>query len=258
MTCKECPICMDDIMENNSVVTECGHCFHTSCLLKNVAHNGFGCPYCRSVLAEVPEDEESESEDEDEEEEEDTDSEEEDGNELYSDSSLRSMRLLFQRVENEQVEEEEEEEEEDVPRPSPEVIEQSLIQQGVTMLDMIKCMIAINHEEYESEVDYQTKEDEIFNKMSVIISEYRNPVQEQEVVEPVIEPVVQVPVRCNNQMQLYLNEIINYNQVIDEQEELTEFYFNFIIKIEQEIDFNSQSKEPTKRNFIQLEEIACE
>jgi hypothetical protein len=245
-------------MENNSVVTECGHCFHTSCLLKNVAHNGFGCPYCRSVLAEVPEDEESESEDEDEEEEEDTDSEEEDGNELYSDSSLRSMRLLFQRVENEQVEEEEEEEEEDVPRPSPEVIEQSLIQQGVTMLDMIKCMIAINHEEYESEVDYQTKEDEIFNKMSVIISEYRNPVQEQEVVEPVIEPVVQVPVRCNNQMQLYLNEIINYNQVIDEQEELTEFYFNFIIKIEQEIDFNSQSKEPTKRNFIQLEEIACE
>ena len=56
---KECPICMDDICLNvNCVTTECGHQFHTSCLMQNVAHNGFGCPYCRNTLAEYVKDEE--------------------------------------------------------------------------------------------------------------------------------------------------------------------------------------------------------
>jgi L-lysine 2,3-aminomutase len=35
----ECPICMDPIDGNkNSVVTECGHKFHCSCLMKNSCH----------------------------------------------------------------------------------------------------------------------------------------------------------------------------------------------------------------------------
>ena len=53
----ECPICMDCIESttNNCVTTECGHCFHTNCLMKSVAHNGFGCPYCRTAMAEQPE-----------------------------------------------------------------------------------------------------------------------------------------------------------------------------------------------------------
>ena len=45
----ECPICMIEIDgTNNRVTTECGHAFHTKCLLSNVAFNGFGCPYCRT------------------------------------------------------------------------------------------------------------------------------------------------------------------------------------------------------------------
>lgn len=49
----DCPICMDVIEVNkNCVTTECGHCFHASCLMKNVAHNGFECPYCRHTMAE--------------------------------------------------------------------------------------------------------------------------------------------------------------------------------------------------------------
>ena len=247
MTCKECPICMDDIMGINSVVTECGHCFHTSCLMKNVAHNGFGCPYCRSVLAEVPEDED---EDEDEEEEE----EEEDEDELYSESSLRSMRMLFQRVQNEQVEEEDEQvEEEDEPRPKPsaEVIEQKLLEQGVTMLDMIKCMLAINHDEYDSEDDYQTKEDEIFSKISVIISDYRNPVLHEPLpLEPVLqeplplEPVLQEPLPLEP-----VQHVIPFPYWVDN---------NRIEIIVEQIDFNSQPKETTKIFHTQLEEIACE
>jgi hypothetical protein len=49
----DCPICMEVIVTTkNIVVTECGHTFHCSCLMANVAHNGFSCPYCRTAMAE--------------------------------------------------------------------------------------------------------------------------------------------------------------------------------------------------------------
>jgi hypothetical protein len=50
----ECPICYDSIIENkNCVVTECGHTFHCSCLMKNSSHNGFSCPMCRTLMVET-------------------------------------------------------------------------------------------------------------------------------------------------------------------------------------------------------------
>lgn len=50
-TC-DCPICYEAISPHkNCVTTECGHSFHTSCLLKHTAFNGYGCPYCRTELA---------------------------------------------------------------------------------------------------------------------------------------------------------------------------------------------------------------
>jgi hypothetical protein len=78
----ECPICMDIIDNNNNkVITECGHSFHCSCLMKNAVHNGFGCPNCRSIMAEYKcvdeEDDEDDEDNEDEEDEEDDDDEDE-------------------------------------------------------------------------------------------------------------------------------------------------------------------------------------
>lgn len=53
-TTTDCPICMEVVQPNiNCVITECGHTFHTRCLLTNIVHNGFGCPYCRTEM--VPE-----------------------------------------------------------------------------------------------------------------------------------------------------------------------------------------------------------
>jgi hypothetical protein len=53
-----CPICWDVIEVNrNCTTTDCGHCFHTICLMQNVAHNGFGCPYCRAVMTEKTDEE---------------------------------------------------------------------------------------------------------------------------------------------------------------------------------------------------------
>jgi hypothetical protein len=60
----DCPICMEVIVTTkNIVVTECGHTFHCSCLMANVAHNGFSCPYCRTAMAEEVDVEQSEYED---------------------------------------------------------------------------------------------------------------------------------------------------------------------------------------------------
>jgi len=57
----ECPICLEVVeVHANRVITECGHIFHCKCLVTNIAHNGFACPYCRTAMAEKIEDDNSE------------------------------------------------------------------------------------------------------------------------------------------------------------------------------------------------------
>jgi hypothetical protein len=80
----DCPICMDPIDGNkNSVVTECGHKFHCSCLMKNSCHNGFDCPLCRSAMVEDMEEEHDDDEEEEEENENDSDDEGEYDDEIH-------------------------------------------------------------------------------------------------------------------------------------------------------------------------------
>jgi hypothetical protein len=108
----ECPICLSEIEgNNNKVTTECGHTFHCKCLMTNVAHNGFACPYCRSVMIDDvydSEDDEDEDEDENREDDEDEDEDEEVDDDSVSVAGpgleshlLRGMRWMFQRVNNE-------------------------------------------------------------------------------------------------------------------------------------------------------------
>jgi hypothetical protein len=60
----ECPICLDPIhATKNRTTTECGHCFHSSCLIKHSVLTNLGCPLCRNALADIPEEEEEEEED---------------------------------------------------------------------------------------------------------------------------------------------------------------------------------------------------
>jgi len=69
----DCSICLVAVNPQcNSTVTNCGHCFHASCLMKHTALNGFHCPYCRTnmVVIEEPEEEEEEEEESSEEKEE--------------------------------------------------------------------------------------------------------------------------------------------------------------------------------------------
>jgi hypothetical protein len=51
-TIQDCPICIEEIdCCKNCIITECGHIFHAKCLMKNILHNGLGCPYCRKKMA---------------------------------------------------------------------------------------------------------------------------------------------------------------------------------------------------------------
>jgi len=103
----ECPICLSEIEgNNNKVTTECGHTFHCKCLMTNVAHNGFACPYCRSVMIDdVYDSEDDEDEDENREDDEDEDEEVDDDSVSVAGPGLeshllRGMRWMFQRVNN--------------------------------------------------------------------------------------------------------------------------------------------------------------
>ena len=149
----ECPICMDCITANiNCVTTECGHNFHASCLLQNVAHNGYGCPCCRGKLADEQEDEDEEDDEED----------EDDFNEERADEDDSVI------------------EEESVP-PSASFVAEKLQQQGVSYEQLVKLALMqhveyndVENDEYE---DCQLQEDDIFGKIRIVVSNY-NPEQE--------------------------------------------------------------------------------
>ena len=178
----ECPICMDPIESTtrNCVSTECGHCFHTNCLMTSVAHNGFGCPYCRTKMAEEVADEESDYDDESESEE----------YEQYDDYALRGLRLFNNNVNGEEHDQEDlDEEDEDSSEPEQEeeevaeeatpppvsYVAQKLAEQGVTMETLLKAVLcSVNNYERDYE-DFERVENEIFGRVSTILNNYTPP-----------------------------------------------------------------------------------
>jgi len=173
----DCPICMDAIeLNKNCVTTECGHCFHASCLMTSVAHNGFGCPYCRTAMAEEPADDESSEYGSVDEEEED---------DMFDDDALRGFRFFFNNLDGEHhdaediIEEEEmnqeddaEEEEPDVNVPTTDFVAQKLREQGVTFEQLVHMMCNLDHNEYIDDDAAERFSDELFGKMRIIISNY--------------------------------------------------------------------------------------
>ena len=191
----ECCICMDNIIntKTNCVTTECGHTFHTNCLMANVSHNGFGCPYCRQVMTEEPQDDESETLSDYETIESEV--------ELYDDYALRGMRWMFQREEGGVINNEEEDQEEDHEEeennfnteseeqqrnqaiiPSINFIAEKLAQRGTTYEDLIQAYLSfVDFAEYNGDTqldEFIKKETAIYKKIKNIIREHR---QSQEI-----------------------------------------------------------------------------
>ena len=167
----ECPICMEiiDLCKNCST-TECGHQFHSNCLMRSIAFNGFGCPYCRFEMVEEiddSDDEEDEREDGDEEGEgeqgEDGDDDDDEEDEDY---------------------EGEDDVEGDQALPSFELIQKKFIDKGITYESLVKTimfnsMIYHKNDNIEEYRKYNTFMEELFFD---IVSKYQLE-QEAEVVK---------------------------------------------------------------------------
>jgi len=167
---------MDNIEINkNCVTTECGHIFHASCLISNIAHNGFGCPYCRTVMAEKSESEFDEVSDI-------GSSETPFLSDMYSDYALRGLRFFTNNLNDlehdlQDISMEQhyynEEGEPQLPKPSAVFIVQKLAEQGITMEYMVKAML-LQHDEYDvEEEEYEDIDNDLFEKLRIIISNYR-------------------------------------------------------------------------------------
>jgi hypothetical protein len=133
---------------------------------------------CREKMAEEPEDEDDEDEDEE--------SVWTDEDESIEDDALTSFRMFHQRLNGEEVEDEpapqdeaEEAEEEAVPRPTAAQIAAKLVEQGVTIEDLVKCLL-VEHEEYDPELETNDrKSGEMFGQFRIIISNYPRLLEEQ-------------------------------------------------------------------------------
>jgi len=184
-TINECPICLDCIEINkNFITTECGHCFHANCLMTSIAHNGFACPYCRTAMAEEPDDDDITE----------YESVDDEVDPLNDNDTLRGFRFFFNNVygnehdendvEDENSYEDDEVEEDLEPKPSASFITQKLVERGVTMEQLVKTILSENHEEYEDDEEMIRISDELFGKVRIIVSNY-NPAQ---IIQPVVAP----------------------------------------------------------------------
>jgi hypothetical protein len=111
-----------------------------------------------------------------------------------NDRALRGFRFMFNRLAGEpndqedNLEEDEDDEEEDAAdeddevKPSPDYITQKLVEQGVSMSQLVKVMLSA-HEEYANEESFDRIDDELYGKLRIIISNYRpEPATIQELV----------------------------------------------------------------------------
>ena len=166
----ECPICMDDIQacNINCVTTECGHQFHTSCLMRNIAHNGFGCPYCRNVMADEVEDSDDDEYTEIDDEETIVSEVSYDSETQHDEVGLSGMRHLFRRAQNDiENAADDDDDDEDYYDDDDEVIKltsqqiaDTLVRANFTMADIVKAYTIVigRYQNGENESDEQVNE----------------------------------------------------------------------------------------------------
>jgi len=213
----ECPICMVEIIgSTNRVTTECGHEFHTKCLLSNIAYNGFGCPYCRSEMVEesvanhLHEDDDYDDDDEDDDDdgEDDHDGEDDDDDvvdEIEESDILRGMRFMLQRVTGEILTNEDDTQDEDdydeliqqnqiqtpKPKPSLSLIVKKLLEEGVTNESLVRALLFADHPEYndsdEEHVQLHKAYQDIYDLIRKIINNYTIEQEEKLEVEEHID-----------------------------------------------------------------------
>ncbi len=167
----ECPICMEiiDLCKNCST-TECGHKFHSNCLMRSIAFNGFGCPYCRFEMVEEIDDSDDEEDEEGDEEGDGEDQEGEDGEDDDDDEDDEDYEGQDDVEGNQEL-------------PSFELIQKKFIDKGITYESLVKTimfnsMIYHKNEHIEEYRKYNIFMEELFFD---IVTKYQTE-QEEEVI----------------------------------------------------------------------------
>jgi len=147
----ECPICMEIIdLCKNCATTECGHKFHSNCLMKSIAFNGFGCPYCRFEMVEEIVDSEADDDeaDDDEADDDEADDDEADDDEAHDDET-----------DDDEADDDEADDDDnpDQPLPSFELIQKKFIEKGITYESLVKTIMfnSLIYHKNENIDDYQ-------------------------------------------------------------------------------------------------------
>jgi hypothetical protein len=177
--------------------------------MKSVAHNGFGCPYCRNEMAEaVNEEEEDEYEEEDETTIYEYGEEDEEDN-MFTDVSLRGFRFFFNNIQETNHEEEDEAEEEaynystiqvetmDPRLPSTKFVAEKLKEQNVTFEDIIDMLCKTEHDEYiktqsiNNNFEAQQYSGQVYGKIRRILANYVPPSTTSQDIEIAVDYVAQ-------------------------------------------------------------------
>jgi hypothetical protein len=211
--CK-CPICFDDISDKNNITTECGHKFHASCLITNVIRNGFNCPCCRTVMV-TPYENENEKECYS------------DTGTSYSDDSYDSYfrtRYAFE-SNNDEVNDSE------IPISTLPTVEHTTIENltnqfvesGLTINDLVGAIVIVilsSDIKFQIHMDIRDTYNNIWNKIDLIIENYKNhqeiidvsPVVEEEpLVRPVRETIhPEIPISTLPTVKYMTNKLVEY------------------------------------------------
>jgi hypothetical protein len=172
--------------------------------MKSVAHNGFGCPYCRTAMAEQPEEDDDDDSfwaDED----------EDDDEEVFDDYALRGFRFFFNNLngqphdETDLAEEDKADEsisDEEVDNnnnniPSTEIVAQKLREEGVTFEQLVKMICALDHHGYDQhEEEAEEFEEKLHGMVERIVTNYTpEPVVDKPSVDLEAQPKTTVNVR---------------------------------------------------------------
>jgi hypothetical protein len=155
--------------------------------MKNVAHNGFCCPYCRTLMAEAV----NKYDDDDDDDDDDSESDSDDDSHwseitgeigMFQDYALRGFRFFMNNIEGIEHEVEDITFEESnlnniqqvYVKPSVEIVTKKLIDQGITTEDLVKVLLR-DYPEYDSDEDsFEAIDDIIYDKLCNIISNYKH------------------------------------------------------------------------------------
>jgi hypothetical protein len=146
---EECCICFDNIDKTkNNCITECGHTFCFKCLATSLVNNNNSCPYCRTKIVDIP----NNNDDEDDEDDEDDDYDDDDDDYDDDDDDVDNIKCSVEEITN------------------------RLVSNGFTMIDMVSMLIGRFSKEEKYTSEYINKMDDIFN---TIIDEADNEANEQ-------------------------------------------------------------------------------